>query len=857
MLEEIDFQDSGNQVSVTIDNETQSLPIKKINKLSTYIGLNQSLNTALENNIEVDAFIYYIKKAEEPDIENNEINTEVTQERDYLYSAYDSDIKFLTGVDSNDLKINIDGIVTITIYNGEEIYYIKDVRFKQGHIIDSIANTLPLGTYTMVIQYNGNKYFEESSLTIEFNIEKRLAICELEKERYYGDLLETINISGILKDSERETPINNCLFYYDFNGETKSVTSNMNGEFLFNITIPEPDISHCNLSYELIDDSEFEPGELYEEDAEEEFIDEDGNIRRYSDIEDSDTLYDSEDDNANSITTEDTNDTIINIENYYHETIPNGSLSNGKFGRKSIATANISISDEWSSVGDYSIKSILQTNGWSDWRIDTTSEAQQVTNIKKGSLKLDYKSDKPFKLMLLEVINGSNRYITQEIYNKEGSAFINFDFSRYTGDVTLLCVRMYNLEGNDETTIYIDNITITPEDIPEYPDDIDIEEYYPNASYIINLYTDNESYYFNNTEIEIIVNKAPTHITLDSTNPNTQTNILEIAGSGFATYNNADNDIKYGKINIELPDFNYKHHTINIEKGLFTTDINLSDVYSIYNNSEIAVLEPYDTINIINTSIEIDGDNKVAIGDMFTLEGKVAATSMEGYVKYGILIFNLYDAHEVYQNDTIIYENNDTEPLYRYATEIDRTGIGVFNFNTSQSKKYNIQVEYVGMFGYQGSISIKYPVIVGKAIADSQHYSKTTNCVVDVEDKKFTLSTDNGYGLFNFSNGSTLYDIKVNDVVEFDLINFNGQSSFRLDGTANKNIFTTNGELKNYLTGNNNIKIINRCEEAHIYIDNIKRGSVTGLTSETRKFRIRLENNSTMQIKNLLYYEIG
>ena len=696
MLEEIDFQDSGNQVSVTIDNETQSLPIKKINKLSTYIGLNQSLNTALENNIEVDAFIYYIKKSEEPDIENSEINTEVTQERDYLYSTEDNDIKFLTGVDSNDLKINIDGIVTITIYNGEEIYYIKDVRFKQGHIIDSIANTLPLGTYTMVIQYNGNKYFEESSLTIEFNVEKRLAICELEKERYYGDLLETINISGILKDSERETPINNCLFYYDFNGETKSVTSNINGEFLFNITIPEPDISHCNLSYELIDDSEFEPGELYEEDAEEEFIDEDGNIRRYSDIEDSDTLYDSE-----------------------------------------------------------------------------------------------------------------------------------------------------------------DNITITPEDIPEYSDDIEIEEDYPNASYIINLYTDNESYYFNNTEIEIIVNKAPTHITLDSTNPNTQTNILEIAGSGFSTYNNADNDIKYGKINIELPDFNYKHHTINIEKGLFTTDINLSDVYSIYNNSEIAVLEPYDTTNIINTSIEINGDNKVAIGDMFTLEGKVTATSMEGYVKYGVLIFNLYDAHEVYQNDTIIYENNDIEPLYRYATEIGRTGTGVFNFNTSQSKKYNIQVEYIGMFGYQGSMSTKYPVIVGKAIADSQHYSKTTNCVVDVKDKKFTLSTDNGYGLFNFSNGSTLYDIQVNDVVEFDLINFNGQSSFRLDGTTNKDIFTTNGELKNYLTGNNNIKIINKGEEAHIYIDNIKRDSVTGLTSETRKFRIRLENNSTMQIKNLLYYEIG
>ena len=57
------------------------------------------------------------------------------------------------------------------------------------YFIDSITNTLPLGTYTMVIQYNGNKYFEESSLTIEFNVEKRLAICELKKERYCGNLL--------------------------------------------------------------------------------------------------------------------------------------------------------------------------------------------------------------------------------------------------------------------------------------------------------------------------------------------------------------------------------------------------------------------------------------------------------------------------------------------------------------------------------------------------------------------------------------------------------------------------------------------------------------------------------------------
>ena len=564
MIEEIDFQDSGNQVSVTIDNETQSLPIKKINKLSTYIELNQSLNTALENNIEVDAFIYYIKKTEETNIENEEINTEVTHEREYLYEDLpdnlSNDIKFLTGVDSNNLRLNIDGTVTITIYNGDEIYYIKDVHFIKGHITDSIINTLPLGTYTMVIQYNGNKYFQESSLTIEFNIEKRLATCELEKEQYYGDLLENINISGILKDSEKRTPISNCTFYYDFNGVTESATSDTNGNFSFNITVPAPDISHCNLPYESVDESVFEPGELYEEDAEEEFKDEDGNIRLRSDIE-------------------------------------------------------------------------------------------------------------------------------------------------------------YPDETPEEQSIEITSDELNPE--YEYPEDPDIEEYYPNTSYIINIYTDNASYYFNNTEIEIIANKAPTHIILDSTNPDEQTNILKITGTGFATYNNSDNDIKYGKINIELPDFNYKHDTINIENGIFTTDINLADVYSVYNNSDTVLLEPYDTTNIKNTSIKIEGDKNVSKGDMFTVKATVTAVGSTEHIKYGVLIFNLYSAHGIKKDeDTILYENDTNDdgtskpPVYRYATEIDRTGIGVFNFNTSQSKAYNIQVEYIGMFGYQDSLSEKYSITV-------------------------------------------------------------------------------------------------------------------------------------------------
>ena len=158
MLEEIDFQDSGERITVTIDNESIELPINKINRLPTYIELNQSLNTALESNIQLDANIFYVKQIN-TNIENEEINTEVTEASDdNNYTKY----LLANGYDS--YHIDIDGTVTVTIYNGEEIYYIRDVFFRKGNIIDNIDNTLPLGSYKMIISYSGNKYFEPSQL---------------------------------------------------------------------------------------------------------------------------------------------------------------------------------------------------------------------------------------------------------------------------------------------------------------------------------------------------------------------------------------------------------------------------------------------------------------------------------------------------------------------------------------------------------------------------------------------------------------------------------------------------------------------------------------------------------------------
>ena len=650
MIEEIEFYDTNHKVSVTIDNETKDLPIKEIKKLPTYIGVNQSLNTALNNNIDLDATIYYAKNISdtvdnddtvsrqltltgpdiaqlnkdsdftvlvEDDISNNivtgeevvllledevEVVLDVNSEKNIIENkdninftilaktpdntplnntyvklyAIDSDgyvddsVTFLSQANK---VLNIDGTVTVIIYNGDDIYYSQNIFFKKGSIIDSIKNTLPLGSYTMVIEYAGNKYFEASELIINFDVEKRLGVCEFDSYRYSGDFLEAINIQGILKDNEKGTPVSNCTLNYDFNDESHTADTNANGEFTLSVTIPSPDISHCNMEYDSIDESYFEPGDLYEEQAEEEFIDENGNIRLYSDIEDVDTLYDENSDNPTNIETIDDDGNIIHIQ--------------------------------------------------------------------------------------------------------DGSEDI-----------------IQSIETNDNINPHYD-----------YPEDIDIEAYYPNVSYLITVYTDNESYYLNNTEIEVLANKAPTSVTVDSSNPEEVSNILNLHGSVFATYNNCDNDVKYGKINIELPDFNYKHDTINIENSNFSTNINLAEVYSVYNSSEVVDIVPYDTTKTMFTSIVVSGDiyneeknNVISKGDSFSIEAEVKSTTSTDYVKDGVIIFYLYKP------------DNLSQPFHQYATEIDRTGKGIFNFNTSKKATYIIEVEYVGIFGYNGSISEQYEV---------------------------------------------------------------------------------------------------------------------------------------------------
>ena len=111
----------------------------------------------------------------------------------------------------------------------------------------------------------------------------------------------------------------------------------------------------------------------------------------------------------------------------------------------------------------------------------------------------------------------------------------------------------------------------------------------------------------------------------------------------------------------------------------------------------------------MNTSINVSGDiynenddNYISVGDSFVIEAKVLSVGSTDYVPYGALLFSLMD--------------EEKNIVYQYETEVDRIGMGIFNFNTSKESNYYIQVEYLGIFGYRYSKSSIFEVRVKDVI---------------------------------------------------------------------------------------------------------------------------------------------
>lgn len=268
MREQIRFNDTGKKVNVTIDNETEQLPIKSIIKIPTFIELQKPLNTPLKEDIILDAHLCYIAND----------NDAIVTEDDIIYDD-ETNPSFIIPDNTKAAKIHTDGIVNIVIYDDAKTYYNDDIIFYEGHIQASIPNELPLGLYKCKIKYTGSKYFEASETIINFNIERRPAYCKFDTEKIYGHLKETLTIYGVLRDKITNKIIKDCPLQYKFNGNIYDTQTDNAGVFFANVTIPDGDITHCH-QYAIEETSIIvkEEGDPYVEEYQELIRDEDGNI---------------------------------------------------------------------------------------------------------------------------------------------------------------------------------------------------------------------------------------------------------------------------------------------------------------------------------------------------------------------------------------------------------------------------------------------------------------------------------------------------------------------------------------------------------------------------------------------------
>lgn len=205
------------QVTVIIDNEEQQINIYDINKFPTHFQINNIIETiSLYQDINLDIFLEY---------EDDSIMQPIEKGFVYLY---------------------------ITDLSQKKIYQKEKISFIDGSIIKQISHNLSLGEYLLQIQYLGNKYYEEQSLTIQFTIEKREIKCIFNKQNYEVYPNQEYSLGVTLIDNLTNKKIKNCPFYYYFNDKKYFTQTNINGYSLLSITTPSINPELCVQKNKLI-----------------------------------------------------------------------------------------------------------------------------------------------------------------------------------------------------------------------------------------------------------------------------------------------------------------------------------------------------------------------------------------------------------------------------------------------------------------------------------------------------------------------------------------------------------------------------------------------------------------------------
>ena len=205
------------QLTATIDNQTKEIEVYKIVKTSTQFYLNKNIDTVLNKAINVDMFLGYL--------------------------------------DEEDIAPISQGFVSFTITNlSGQTEYLKTIEyFTNGEIKTQLSNLLPIGSYLLNVEYLGNKYYDGTTITLQFLVNKRSIKCVLDKEYYEQYPSQVFDINIQLLDTENNKPINNCIVNYFFNDYEYVTQTNDNGYAQLTITMPKIGKEQCvtNLKYPL------------------------------------------------------------------------------------------------------------------------------------------------------------------------------------------------------------------------------------------------------------------------------------------------------------------------------------------------------------------------------------------------------------------------------------------------------------------------------------------------------------------------------------------------------------------------------------------------------------------------------
>lgn len=131
----------------------------------------------------------------------------------------------------------------------------------------------------------------------------------------------------------------------------------------------------------------------------------------------------------------------------YYIPIRNNSLEYGGIYHQNMGKTTVELSNEWSTVGDYSIKGTSITWGWFAWRY--------VNQIDNPTVKFDINTDYPISAFLY--VNNTES-VSIDIPSGVGTYELTIDTSEITNDRVEL--RIVNKSSLYTATCYIDNIRL-------------------------------------------------------------------------------------------------------------------------------------------------------------------------------------------------------------------------------------------------------------------------------------------------------------------------------------------------------------------------------------------------------------